>query len=160
MVTLKKITAENVWKIMKLRVNEEQENFVASNSQSVIEAYVALTNGGHALPYGIYDDETPVGFLMIGYDGEASWEDAPQIAQGNYSLWRLMIDRNYQQRGYGKEAIRLALELMRTFPFGPAEYCWLSYEPENEVAKKLYRSFGFEENGEKDEDEIIAVRKL
>lgn len=160
MVTLKKITAENVWKIMKLRVNEEQENFVASNSQSVIEAYVALTNGGHALPYGIYDDETPVGFLMIGYDGEDSWEDAPQIAKGNYSLWRLMIDRNYQQRGYGKEAIRLALEVMRTFPFGPAEYCWLSYEPENEVAKKLYRSFGFEENGEKDEDEIIAVRKL
>ena len=160
MVTLKKITAENVWKIMKLRVNEEQENFVASNSQSVIEAYVALTNGGHALPYGIYDDETPVGFLMIGYDVEDSWEDAPQIAKGNYSLWRLMIDRNYQQRGYGKEAIRLALELMRTFPFGPAEYCWLSYEPENEVAKKLYRSFGFEENGEKVEDEIIAVRKL
>ena len=160
MVTLKKITAENVWKIMKLRVNEEQENFVASNGQSVIEAYVALTNGGYALPYGIYDDETPVGFLMIGYDAEDSWEDAPHIAKGNYSLWRLMIDRNYQHRGYGKEAIRLAMEVMRTFPFGPAEYCWLSYEPENEVAKKLYRSFGFEENGEKDEDEIIAVRKL
>ena len=33
-------------------------------------------------------------------------------------------------------------------------------EPENEVAKKLYRSFGFEENGEMDGDEIVAVLKL
>ena len=41
--------------------------------------------------------------------------------------------------------MELALEYIRTFPKGPAEYCWLSYEPENEVAKKLYASFGFVE---------------
>ena len=34
------------------------------------------------------------------------------------------------------------------------------YNPENEVAKKLYASFGFVENGEMDEDEIVAVLKL
>ena len=39
-------------------------------------------------------------------------------------------------------------------------YWALSYEPENEVAKKLYASFGFVENGEMDDDEIVAVLKL
>ena len=57
-------------------------------------------------------------------------------------------------------ALRLALEFIRTFPRGKAEYCWRSYEPENEVAKKLYASFGFVENGEMDGDEIVAVLKL
>jgi diamine N-acetyltransferase len=43
---------------------------------------------------------------------------------------------------------------------GEAEYCWLSYEPENKVAKALYESFGFTETGDKDGDELIAVLKL
>lgn len=43
---------------------------------------------------------------------------------------------------------------------GEAQYCWLSYEPENTAAKKLYHSFGFRETGEMDEGEIIAVLGL
>ena len=38
---------------------------------------------------------------MIGYDKDDYWKDAPAIAEGNYNLWRLMIDKNYQNRGYG-----------------------------------------------------------
>ena len=45
------------------------------------------------------------------------------------------------------KAIELALEFIKTFPCGRAEYCWLSYEPDNKVAKNLYESFGFEETG-------------
>ena len=68
--------------------------------------------------------------------------------------------RKHQKRGFGREAIRLALAFIRTWPCGQAEYCALSCEPENEVAKKLYASFGFVENGEMDDDEIVAVLKL
>jgi len=82
------------------------------------------------------------------------------IAKGNYNLWRLMIDEKYQNKGYGREAVRLALDFIKTLPCGRSEYCWLSYEPENEVARRLYHSFGFEETGEKDCDELIAVLKL
>lgn len=71
-----------------------------------------------------------------------------------------MIDENYQNKGYGKETLKLALEFIRTFPCGAADFCWLSYEPENEVARHLYHTFGFEETGEKDGDEVIAVLKL
>lgn len=97
---------------------------------------------------------------MIGFGTDSSWDDAPAIAQNNYDLRRLMIDIKYQGRGYGKEALNLALEFIHTFPCGKAEYCWLSYEPENKVARDLYRSFGFVETGEKDGEELIAVLKL
>ena len=71
-----------------------------------------------------------------------------------------MIDKRYQKKGYGREAIKLSLDFIKTFPCGKAEYCWLSYEPENQVAKKLYESFGFEETGDMDGEEIIAKLKL
>ena len=160
MLRLEKITGKNVWSILKLRVSQEQESFVAPNDVSIIEAYTAITGNGYAFPFGIYEGETPVGFLMIGFDADDYWEDAPSIAKRNYNLWRLMIDKNYQNKGYGKEAVRLALEFIKTFPCGKADFCWLSYEPENEIASRLYHSFGFVETGEMDGDEIIAVLKL
>jgi len=55
---------------------------------------------------------------------------------------------------------KLAFDFIRTWPCGKAEYCSLSCEPENEVARGLYRSLGFMENGEMDGDEIVAVLKL
>ena len=160
MLRLEKVTGKNVWSILKLRVSEDQESFVAPNDISIIEAYTAITGNGYAFPFGIYEGETPVGFLMIGFDADDCWEDAPSIARGNYNLWRLMIDKNYQNKGYGKEAVRLALEFIKTFPCGKADFCWLSYEPENEIASRLYHSFGFVETGEMDGDEIIAMLKL
>ncbi len=160
MLKLERITGKNVWDILKLGVSEKQKNFVASNDVSIIEAYTAITGNGYAFPFGIYEDDTPIGFLMIGYDTDDYWEDAPIIAKGNYNLWRLMIDKIYQNKGYGKEAVRLALEFIKTFPCGKAEYCWLSYEPENEIASQLYRSFGFVETGEMDGEELIAILKL
>ena len=115
----------------------------------------------YAYPFAVYDDETLVGFLMIGYN-EAALEgpDAPKALKENYSLWRLLIDKRYQKQGFGREALRLALEFIKTWPRGEAELCVTSYNPENEVAKKLYASFGFTENGEMDEDETVAVLKL
>lgn len=159
MVTLRKITADNLWDIVALKVGESQRTFVADNTRSLLEAYVAITNGGIALPFGIYAGEVPVGFLMISY-GCGDWPDAPAIAHDNYSLWRLMIAEKYQGQGYGKAALTAALEYIRTLPCGPATHCWLSYEPENTVAKKMYASFGFTETGDWDDNEIIAALPL
>lgn len=158
-LTLKKVDAKNIWALTDLQVNSGQREFVASNTVSILEAYTTITAGGHALPFGVYDGETPVGFLMIGYDC-ADWEDAPTIAARNYCLWRLMIDGRYQGQGYGRRAVELALDYIRALPCGPADCCWLSYEPENAAARALYRSFGFSETGETDGDEVIAVLPL
>lgn len=160
MLKLEKVNGKNVWDILKLQVSEEQNCFVADNDISIIEAYTAITGNGYAFPFGIYENDTPIGFLMIGFDTDDYWDNAPAIAKGNYNLWRLMIDKNYQHKGYGKEALRLALEFIKTFPCGEAEYCWLSYEPENKLARHLYYSFGFVETGETDDNELIAILKL
>ena len=165
MIHLKKIDARNVWDIVDLKVAESQEEFVAPNEASIIEAYTSIGTGCSAFPFGIFDDETPVGFLMIGFneavfDEILAEDEVPEVLKNNYSLWRLMIDEKYQKKGYGKEAVKLALDFIRTWPCGEAEYCVLSYEPENELARKLYHSFGFVETGEMEGDELIAVLKL
>ena len=162
MVHLEKVTTKNYEELIELNIFESQYPFVADNVESLAEAYLAVTSDeSYAYPFAIYDDDTLVGFLMIGYN-EAALEgpDAPEALKNNYSLWRLMIDKNHQKKGYGREAVRLALEFIKTWPRGEAELCATSYNSENKVAKKLYASFGFEENGELDEDEIVAVRKL
>ena len=160
MLHLEKVNGNNVWDILKLTVSEAQKNYVAANDISIIEAYTAITRNGYAFPFGIYDGDRPVGFLMIGFDVDDYWTDAPEIARGNYNLWRLMIDKAWQNRGFGREAVQLALDFIRSLPCGEAEYCWLSYEPENEAARKLYRSYGFEETGDMDGEEVIAVLRL
>lgn len=160
MLRLEKVNGANVWDVLKLSVNDNQKEYVASNDISIIEAYTAITANGYAFPFGIYDDDTLVGFVMVGFDTDDYWEDTPVIAEKNYNLWRLMIDKRYQHKGYGKKAVELALDFIRTFPCGKAECCWLSYEPENTVARKLYASFGFAETGDMDGEETIAVLKL
>ena len=160
MLHLQPIDSQNAEAILALSVREEQRGFVASNTDSIIEAYIAITHNGHAFPFGIYDGDVPVGFLMIGYGVDDCWQDAPAIARGNYNLWRLMIDQKHQGRGYGRAALQLALDFIRTQPCGPAEWIWLSYEPENAVARALYHAFGFEETGAWDGEEVIAARRV
>ena len=160
MIRLEAINGKNIWDILKLRVSENQRPFVASNDISIIEAYIAQNENGHAFPFGIYDDETPVGFCMIGYGVDDSWTDAPEVAKDNYNIWRLMIDERFQGKGFGKEAMGRILDFIKTEPCGSAEKCWLSYDPENTTAQKLYHRFGFQETGDLDENEIIATLDL
>ena len=160
MLKLKKINRNNIAEILKLEVFDNQKSFVATNNSSIIEAYIAITENNHVFTFGIYKDDTPIGFLMIGYDVNSDDEGVPKIAKGNYNIWRLMIDKKFQGQGFGKEAMDLALEFVNTFPCGTAKYCWLSYECDNEVARQLYKSVGFVETDEKDGDEIVAVLKL
>ena len=159
MIHLEKLDYENFEDVFELKVKQAQKGFVASNCFSVAEAYVTQMNGGQVFPFAIYNDKRPVGFIQIGY-GENADQDGVSVEKDNYEIWRFMIDKRYQGRGYGKEALRQAIDFVRTWPCGKAKYCWISYEPENVAAKRLYASFGFEENGEMDGDEIVAVLKL
>ena len=155
MIELKAVDAANVWAITNLRVKPEQENFVATNAQSIIEAYTTVIDNRVALPFGLYHADTLIGFVMFGYDKLD--ESDPEIAENNYLIWRFMIDQAHQGQGLGKAALAACLTYLKMMPVKEAEACWLSYDPENLVAKALYASVGFEETGEMDEDEAIAV---
>ena len=160
-IHLEKITWDNYYKITNLHVKKEQSSFVATNLRSLAHAYVALSGGEiKPYPFGIYLGKKPIGFVMIGYNGYE--EGDPEFLKDTYFIWRFMIDRRYQGKGYGRQAFQLALDFVKTFPCGKSDLCWLSYEPENEAAKKLYASFGFVEVPEyyKEGEEMPAILKL
>ena len=159
MVTLRKVDLSNIWAVLELSADEPQKSFVADNAASILEAYATQASGFTALPFGIYEDETPVGFVMFGYDALGD-EDEPKVAVKNYCIWRFMIDRRFQGRGLGKAALAVSLDYLRTRPCGEAAQCWLSYEPENAAARALYHAAGFHENGEICGGEIVAVLDL
>ncbi len=156
---LVKVNERNYRELIDLRVAKEQRNFVASNAISLAQAYDTVADGKFAQCFGIYDGDTPVGFAMIGHNSE-EYEGMAEVYRHSYCLWRFMIDQRYQKRGYGRDALWLLLDYVLTFPDGEEALWSTSYEPENEVAAKLYHDFGFAENGEKDVDEIVAVLKL
>ncbi|GAA0719346.1 GNAT family N-acetyltransferase [Clostridium malenominatum] len=156
MIELRKITDDNFDECIKLEPKEEQKSYVASNISSLAEAYVALTNNECIpMPYAIYDNDIMVGFIMLSYN-EASENDD----ENSYWVCRLMIDKVYQGKGYAKEAMAKAIELIRTFPYGKASKVTLSYEPENVVAKRLYASLGFVETGKIEYGELVAKLSL
>jgi len=156
MIELQKITDNNFEECIKLEPDEEQKNFVASNIKSLAEAYVALSNNECIpMPYAIYKNEIMVGFVMLSYN-----EDDNNGDENMYWVCRLMIDKQYQRKGYGKESMLRALELLRTLNHGKSSIVYLSYEPENIVAKKLYASIGFIETGDIEGGELVAKLTL
>ena len=110
---------------------------VAENVESLAEAYVAQEK---AWPRGVFYKDIPVGFVMLEIDGE------------KYYLWRFMIDRRFQGRGFGKRAMELVLEFVRS---QNATEMTLSYVPGKGNPSGFYAQFGFEETGEVDDDELI-----
>ena len=156
---LVKADKENFWTLLDLRVAKEQELFVASNAISLAEAYDTRADGKFAQAFGIWDGETPVGFAMIGHNSE-EYEEMADVMRHSYCLWRFMIDQRYQRRGYGRDALKLLLDYVHSFPDGEEALWSTSWEPGNDVAAKLYHDFGFMENGEKDGEETVGVLEL
>jgi diamine N-acetyltransferase len=148
------VTKDNWRALIKLQVREDQKHFVASNVYSIAESQFGYDDpdDGHwdMFPFGIYDNDEPVGFLMYGYNFDRAKQQAFII--------RLMVAEKYQGKGYGRFAMEKMLEIFRADP--RITDVGISYEPENEVARKLYASYGFVEPGTLVDGETLAVLKL
>ena len=133
MVELREITKENYEECLSLNVADSQKCFVSSNSHSLAQAWVYHDT---AFPFAVYADNTMVGFIMLGY----------YEAKGYYTLWKFMIDEKYQNKGYSRKALKLGIDyLVDRFQ---VEEVYTAYYSSNDIAKNLYRSFGFRETGE------------
>lgn len=143
-ITLRPVTPKNWREVIALNVREEQKGYVASNVYSLAEAKVYP----ECVPLAIYASEKMVGFLMYGFSNEDE----------RYWLIRFMIDSRSQGRGYGKAALKQVIERMRQL--SGCKQIYLSYEPENVVAERLYISFGFQPTGEILEGEKVACLDL
>ena len=57
---LEKVTYSNFEEILKLHVRKDQEDFVADNEFSLVDAYLTTADGRPVFPFGIYDGNVPV----------------------------------------------------------------------------------------------------
>lgn len=130
-VTLQEVTADTFRTIAKLSVADDQKNFVAPNAFSIAEASFS----DEAWFRAIYADETPVGFVMLFENHE----------KAEYGLWRFMIDQEHQGKGYGRAALQVIIDRIKSHP--NATKMDLHVVPENSDAIKLYTSMGFKPTG-------------
>ena len=131
MVRFVAIDRHNYLSVLDLSVGEEQRRFVASNMYSLAQAFVQP----ECVPLALYAENRPVGFVMYALD-----EDDHE-----YWIYRLMIDKRYQRRGYGREAMRMLIERIQADENHRVIY--ISFEPENLPAQTLYESLGFVPDG-------------
>ena len=143
-VSLREVTQETVNFILNLRVAKEQEQFVASNAVSIAEAHFSAAAWFRA----IYADETPVGFLML--------SDQPD--KGEYFLWRFMVDVQHQGKGYGRRALELLIDHVKTRP--NAKELFLSHVPGPGSPEGFYRKLGFEHTSEQAGEELVMKLTL
>ena len=145
-VSLREITAETLFSILKLKVAPHQEGFVAPNAVSIAEAHFS----DRAWFRAIYADETPVGFLMLEEpDPNADGDEAT-----SFFLWRLMIAADHQGKGFGRRAIALVLDHVRAQPGVTA--LLTSYVPAEKGPRDFYRKLGFVETGDMDGGEVVT----
>jgi diamine N-acetyltransferase len=152
MPEIRPVTKENWKELIRLKVREDQTHFVASNLYSIAESQFGDDDEGHweLHPFGIYDGDAAVGFLMYGLNFDHPKQQAFII--------RVMVDEKQQGKGYGKFGMEKILESFRKDEHIKA--VGISYEPENEGARRLYAKLGFEETGRMIEGEVEAVLQL
>ena len=143
-IQLKDINMKNFNQVISIQLSEEDKRMVAPNMYSLAEAYADKVS----VPKAIYDKEELVGFIMYDYD--------KSFKIGYIS--RLMVGTNYQRRGYGKEAMIQVIAILKKIK--RLKQIRLSYNPNNEKAKQLYKSLGFVETGNIDQGEMEAILNI
>jgi diamine N-acetyltransferase len=112
-----------------------------------------------AEPFAVYSDDELVGFaLLFPFAGDVDDESIPEPGtERGMVLVRLMIDRRFQGRGYGRDALEAIVENVRDRGLPTVR---LSVVPENEQALEFYRRNGFTETGAIHGGEIVMERRL
>ncbi len=98
-VELREITAATVRTICGLEVAEEQRDYVAPVAVSIAQAHFEP----RATFRAICDGDEPVGFML--------WRDEDK--PGSAYLWRFMIDRRQQGKGYGRAALEQLFGMLK-----------------------------------------------
>jgi diamine N-acetyltransferase len=142
-VTLEEVTADNWEEVVDLELAKGQKDLVAENVYSLAESKF----NPHAIPRAIYAGRRLVGFIM--YEPCVD-DDRPH----DYLIYRFMIDKKHQGKGYGRDALVRVIESIQESPdWNRITIC---YMPGNHAARKFYASLGFVETGSDDDGEIIA----
>lgn len=130
--------------VTQLEVFENQKECVSSNAFSMAQANFHRD----AWFRGIFVNGEAVGFVMLKLDHD----------NADYYLWRFMIDKNHQGKGYGKLALDKIVEFLSQFP--KAKILRSSVDIGEASPLKFYLKYGFEATDEWDDGEKVIRLKL
>jgi len=133
MISFRAITEDNFDTIIQMK-RPDDEHFVASNAYSLAQAWL-YRDAGDVYPFAIYDDETPVGFMMLDED----------LDEKCLIIWRIMFPVENQNKGYGTAAIREIIRLAKDS--GKYDFLLIDYAPDNKIAEHVYTKLGFRPTG-------------
>ncbi|MGM9604509.1 MAG: GNAT family N-acetyltransferase [Faecousia sp.] len=133
MVNFRKITEENFDAIIKMK-RPEGERFVASNAVSLAQAWL-YREDGDVFPFAIYDDDTPVGFMLL----------EEEMEENRLDLWRIMLSPEYEGKGLGTAAVKLLIQYAKDS--GRYRSIGLLCAHANVNARHLYDKLGFQPTG-------------
>ena len=143
-VSLREVDAANVRAVCELELAPGQRTYVAP-------AAYTLAEGQHeagAWVRAIYNGDEVVGLLALVADTDAA----------SYWLARLMIGAQHQHRGFGRAAIALLVDHVRSLP-GATEL-GTSCVPGPASPKSFYLGLGFEPTGEVSHGEEVLTLRL
>jgi len=125
--SLKAYSEQNYWDAMSLAVAESQRSFVLDAKASLC---YALAKRRVRRPYVLLEGKRAVGLLVLAIDRKRSY----------YNVDVLLVDKRYQNRGFGRIMLGRGLEILkkngaRRIEIGVSRY--------NGAAQRLYSSMGF-----------------
>ena len=133
MINFRAITEDNFDAIIRMK-RPDDEHFVASNAYSLAQAWLYRDNGD-VYPFAIYEDDAPVGFMMLDED----------LDERCLIIWRIMFPVENQNKGYGTAAIREIIRLAKES--GKYDFVLIDYAPDNKIAEHVYTKLGFRPTG-------------
>ena len=140
MINLQPINKNNWEDCLNLAVTPQQSQFIPTNVYSLAQAKVYET----CEPFGIYNTQTLIGFVMVAR------------FSGIYWISRLMIDQRFQGQGFGKQALEKAVHLLKK-RIGTAEIR-TSIAKQNIIGLQLFKSIGFQPLTLENNDTEIVLR--
>ena len=133
MINFRAITEDNFDAIIRMK-RPDDEHFVASNAYSLAQCWL-YRDAGDVYPVAIYNDDEPVGFMMLDED----------IEEKCLIIWRIMFPVEHQCKGYGTAAIREIIRLAKEG--GKYDFLLIDYAPDNKIAEHVYTKLGFKPTG-------------
>ncbi len=139
MLKLTEINEDNFFEARALSVADGQRGYLDSALGILARGYIYRAE--RARVFGIASDGALVGLALV-----KDLDEEPAC----YDLQQFMIDRRYQGKGYGSEALRLILaELAAERKYGCVEVC---VKKDDAAALRVYEKAGFADSGYVDED--------
>ena len=143
---LREVTNDNLFAVAKLSdsLTPSQQRCVAPNIVSIAQGLMAEAAWFRA----VYRAGEPIGFVMIAMHVPPA--EVPGADQPAAFLWRFMIARAQQRRGYGKAVLDQVVAMVRDL--GYRSFYTSCETGETDGPLDFYLRYGFEDTGEQDED--------